>query len=193
MRTIDWAAGVVFAALAVALNFTIRIPAPFAPFLYYQIWEIPLVAAFFLFGTQVLLFATGVNTIVLLIFFPGALPLGPIYNMAAVLSMMVGVGFIKILLDRHTLKNLAIATILYTSFGIVARTAAMSLVNYVVLRYPSPVGFSLPEPSILIDIPLIVVFNATLALYTVPIGYSVAKTVATVIRTSAHRAPNAIA
>jgi riboflavin transporter FmnP len=186
MKTIDWAAGVVFGALAVALNFTIRIPAPFAPFLYYQIWEIPLVAAFFLFGTQVLLFATGVNTIVLLIFFPGALPLGPIYNMAAVLSMIAGVGFIKILLDRHALKNLAIATILYTSFGIAARTAAMSIVNYVVLRYPSPVGFSLPEPAILLDIPLIAVFNATLALYTVPIGYSAAKTVASVIETSGH-------
>jgi riboflavin transporter FmnP len=184
MKTIDWAAGVVFAAVAVALNFTIRIPAFYAPFLYYQIWEIPLVAAFFLFGTQVFLFATGVNTIVLLIFFPGALPLGPIYNMAAVLSMIAGIGFIKILLDRHALKNLAITATLYTSFGIAARTVAMSLVNYVILRYPSPVGFSYPEQAILVNLPVIAVFNATLALYTVPIGYSVAKTVATVIRTS---------
>jgi len=184
MKTRDLALGVVFSALTVALNFTIRIPAFFAPFLYYQIWEIPLVAAFFLFGTQIFLFATGINTIVLLIFFPGSLPLGPIYNMAAVLSMMTGVGFTKILLDRHTLKNLAITATLYTSFGIAARTAAMSLVNYVVLRYPSPVGFSMPEPAILIDIPLIAVFNATLALYTIPIGYSMAKTVAKLVRTS---------
>ena len=184
MKTRDLAVGVVFSALAVALNFTVRIPAPFAPYLYYQIWEIPLVAAFFLFGTQALLFATGINTIVLLIFFPGALPLGPMYNMAAVLSMMAGVGLIKILLDRHALKNLAIAVTLYTSFGIAARTAVMSLVNYVVLRYPFPVGFSMPEPDILIAIPLIAVFNATLALYTIPIGYSVAKTVARVARTS---------
>lgn len=184
MNTRDLAVGVVFSALAIALNFTIRIPAFFAPFLYYQIWEIPLVAVFFLFGTQVLLFVTGINTVVLLIFFPGALPLGPIYNLAAVLSMMAGVGFIKVLLDRHALKNLAITAALYTSFGIAARTAAMSLVNYVVLRYPSPVGFSMPEPAILVDIPLIAVFNATLALYTIPIGYSLAKTVARVVRTS---------
>lgn len=184
MKTRDLALGVVFSALTVALNFTIRIPAFFAPFLYYQIWEIPLVAAFFLFGTQIFLFATGINTIVLLIFFPGSLPLGPIYNMAAVLSMMTGVGFTKILLDRHALKNLAITATLYTSFGIAARTAAMSLVNYVVLRYPSPVGFSMPEPAILIDIPLIAVFNATLALYTIPIGYSVARTVARLVRAS---------
>jgi len=184
MKTRDLAVGVVFSALAVALNFTVRIPAPFAPYLIYQIWEIPLVAAFFLFGTQIFLFATGINTIVLLIFFPGALPLGPIYNMAAVLTMMTGVGLIKILLDRHALKNLAIAATLYTSFGIIARTAAMSLVNYVVQRYPSPVGFSLPEPAILVALPLIAVFNATLALYTIPIGYSVAKTVARVVKTS---------
>jgi len=184
MKTTDWAAGIVFGALAVALSFTIRIPAFYAPFLYYQIWEIPLVAAFFLFGTQVLLLATGVNTIVLLLFFPGALPLGPIYNMAAVLSTMAGIGLIKILLDKHTPKNPAISGTLYTSFGIAARTAAMSLVNYVVLRYPSPVGFSYSESAILVTIPVIAVFNATVALYTIPIGYSLAKTVARVIRPS---------
>lgn len=182
MNTRDLAVGVVFSALAIALNFTIRIPAPYAPYLYYQIWEIPLVTAFFLYRTQVFLFATGINTVVLLIFFPGALPLGPIYNLAAVLSMMTGVGLIKILLDRYALKNLAITTTLYTSFGLVARTAAMSLVNYVVLRYPSPVGFSYTESSILVTLPLIAFFNATLALYTVPIGYSLAKTVGRVVR-----------
>ena len=184
MKTRDLALGVVFSALTVALNFTVRIPAPFATYLIYQIWEIPLVAAFFLFGTQTFLFATGINTIVLLLFYPGSLPLGPIYNMAAVLSMMTGVGLIKILLDRHPLRNLAITATLYTSFGIAARTAVMSLVNYVVQRYPSPVGFSLSESEILVAIPLIAVFNATLALYTIPIGYSVAKTVARVAKTS---------
>jgi len=184
MKTRDLAAGVVFSALAVALNFTIRIPAPYSPFLYYQIWEVPLVAAFFLFGTQVFLFATCINTIVLLIFFPGALPLGPIYNMAAVLSMMAGIGFIKILLDRHALKNVAILGTLYSLFGIVSRTAVMSLVNYVVLRYPSPIGFSWQEPAILGYIPLIAIFNATLALYTIPLGYSAAKSVASIIKTS---------
>ena len=184
MKTRDLALGVVFSALTIALNFTVRIPAPYAPYLIYQIWEIPLVAAFFLFGTQTFLFATGINTVVLLIFFPGSLPLGPIYNMAAVVSMMTGAGLIKILLDRHPLKNLAIEASLYTSFGIVTRVAAMTLVNYVVQRYPSPVGFSLPESAILVALPLIAVFNATLALYTIPIGYSLAKTVAEVIKTS---------
>ena len=187
MKTRDLALGVVFSALTVALNFTVRIPAPFATYLIYQIWEIPIVAAFFLFGTQIFLFVTGINTIVLLILYPGATPLGPIYNMAAILSMMTGVGLIKILLDRHPLRNVAITTTLYTSFGIAARTAVMSLVNYVILHYPPPVGlspFPMTEAAILVALPLIAVFNATLALYTIPIGYSVSKTVARVIKTS---------
>jgi riboflavin transporter FmnP len=186
MKTRDLALGVVFSALTVALIFTARIPAPFAPYLIYNIWEIPIVAAFFLFGTRILLFVTGINTIALLVFYPGATPLGPIYNMAAVLSMMTGVGLIKILLDRHPLRNLAITTTVYTSFGIAARTVVMSLVNYVILHYPPPVGYApnMTESAILVALPLIAVFNATLALYTIPIGYSVAKTVARVVMTS---------
>ena len=52
MNTKTVATIAVFSALAIALNLSpFKIPAPFAPFLIYQIWEIPIVAAFLLFGT----------------------------------------------------------------------------------------------------------------------------------------------
>jgi riboflavin transporter FmnP len=183
MNTKEVAIGIVFSALIIVLNFAVRIPAPYAGFLIYQIWEIPIVAVFFLYGTELLLFVSAVNTGLLLVFFPGALPLGPIYNLLAILSMMGGIGLVKILMEKRALKNVAVAATLYTTVGIIVRTIAMTLVNYLVLRFPAPVGFSLPEPAILVYLPLIAVFNATLALYTIPIGYSIARVVARSIKT----------
>jgi len=44
----------VFAALTVVLSLSpVKIPAPYAPFLIYQLWEIPIVAAFLLYGLRV--------------------------------------------------------------------------------------------------------------------------------------------
>jgi hypothetical protein len=71
------------------LTLIFKIPALFAPFLYYQIWEIPLVASFLLFGPLVALFISVINTAVLIAYFPGNLPTGPLYNLAAVLSMLL--------------------------------------------------------------------------------------------------------
>jgi len=177
MKTRDLAAAVVFAALAAVVNFLLRVPAPFATFLYYQLWEIPILTAFFLFGTTVLIFVTGVNLVILFAFFQGNSPLGPVYWLVAWLSMMAGIGLIKILLDRRAIKNATATVILFTASGTVFRTAIMSIVNYSVLRFPPPVGFSLPEVVIIGYVPLIALFNATLALYTIPSSYTLAQIV----------------
>jgi riboflavin transporter FmnP len=184
MKTRDLAAVAIFSALAAVLNFLIRIPDPLATFLYYQIWEIPILVAFFLFGVTVLFMVTCVNTLILLAFFQGASVLGPLYWLIAWLSMMAGIGLIKMLLGRHALKNIVATATLYTLFGVVFRTVVMSLVNYSVLRFPPPVGFSLPEAAILVDIPLIAFFNATLALYTIPISYSLGQVMTRYLRIS---------
>jgi riboflavin transporter FmnP len=184
MKTTDLALGVVFSALAIALNFVIRIPDPSAPFLYYQIWEIPILTAFFLFGVTVLFLVTCVNLVVLFIFFQGSSLLGPVYWLIAWISMMAGIGLVKILLDRRSVKNVAIVAALYTAFGVAFRTMIMILVNYSVLRFPPPVGFSIDEGAIVgFYVPVIAFFNATLALYTIPISYSLAKTLTRIVRT----------
>jgi riboflavin transporter FmnP len=172
------AAVVIFAALATVLDLSpLKISFPPLPFLYYQIWEIPIVVAFLIYGATALILVTTINTAVLLVFFPGGLPFGPVYNMAAILSMILGIGIIKIFVTRHSPKNDVLVASLYTAFGVFFRTVFMSFVNYSVLGLPSPFGYSLPYAAVIVDLPLIAVFNATLALYTIPIAYSVARIV----------------
>ena len=83
---------IVFAALTIALNpdiTKIAFPAPYAPFLIYQIWEIPIVAAFLLVNLKSAVAISALNAVVLFAIFPGASPLGPVYNLAAIFSMLL--------------------------------------------------------------------------------------------------------
>lgn len=222
---------IVFAALTVALNLSpIKIPAPYAPFLIYQIWEIPIVAAFLLYGPRVGIPISIINTVVLLGIFPGELPTGPFYNLAAVLSMLFGI-YITHRFSAMRLRSIeisgviaAIMTLLpiYTAFqpglfdvtiilifvelvswiifmvtlfshvlgqrqgviltistavGVIFRVGLMTIVNWVFLPFPPPIGFGLPADVVIATLPIIGLFNATLALYTIPVGYFLARTV----------------
>jgi riboflavin transporter FmnP len=167
------AAIVVFAALTIALNLSpAKVPAPYAAFLIYQIWEIPIVAAFLLFGYKVGIAISIINTIVLLVAFPGAIITGPLYNLAAVTSMLFGIfiahRFLKSLINKR--RDVLTPTIL-TLFGTVFRVGFMSLINYTFLPFPPPIGFGMPTEAVVASLPVIGFFNATLALYTIPIGY----------------------
>jgi riboflavin transporter FmnP len=177
---------IIFAALTVALNpdiSRIALPAPYAPFLIYQIWEIPIVAALLLLNLKSALAIAGLNAVVLFAIFQGASPLGPVYNLTAIFSMIIGIYIAHALFyKRLSMKeisttwkyNTALATA-YTSFGITFRTIVMAFVNYFTLQYPPPVGYALAKP-IVIDyyVPVASLFNATLALYTIPLGYFIA-------------------
>jgi len=180
---------IVFVAVTVALNpaiSQIAIPFPLLPFLIYQIWEIPIVAAFVLIGRKVGVLIAVLNTAILTIFFPGALPTGPLYNLAATLSMLLGIYVIqKILKNKkpiETHQNYSDYTkskfvMFATALGMILRVVIMTLVNYVSLRYPYPIGFELNETAIIGSLPLTGLFNATLALYTIPIGLFIAKAI----------------
>ncbi len=143
---------IVFAALAIALNPTftqIQLAAPFAQGLIYQIWEIPIVVAFLIISPIAGLGVSLLNTAVLFAIFPGYLPTGPAYNLAATLSMQVGIFaavaigkrfFCSKNLDTNILtkaKWLAIAT----TTGILTRVAFMSIVLYFALPQSPPIGF----------------------------------------------------
>jgi riboflavin transporter FmnP len=164
----------IFTALAIVLNMSpIKIPAPYAPFLFYQIWEIPIVTVTLLYGFYIGIIISVINTLILLIVFPGALPTGPIYNLIAILSMILGIYFnIKYIVARFEKQQETITTVFSTTIGIIMRVLVMTIVNWVFLSYPPPVGFSMPQEAITPLIPLIAFFNATLALYTIPIGYT---------------------
>lgn len=167
---------ITFTAITIVLNLSpIKIPAPYAPFLIYQIWEIPIVAAFLLYGATAGVIITLINTVVLIAVFPGALPTGPLYNFTAILSMLLGIGITKIFVEKHSQKHEVFLATSFTISGIILRAGVMALVNWALLRFPPPVGYSMPETVIIATIPLVVIFNITLALYTIPIGYSLAK------------------
>lgn len=170
---------VVFGALTVALNLSpIKIPAPYAPFLIYEIWEIPIVASFLLFGLKVGTPISIINTALLLAIFPGELPTGPFYNLAAVLSMLFGIYVVQRFLPTGLAERQEIALpVIFTAFGILFRVGFMSLVNWAFLPFAPPVGFGLPVEVVVATLPVVGFFNATLALYTIPVGYFAARIV----------------
>jgi riboflavin transporter FmnP len=171
-----------FAAMAVVLNQPqFSVPAPYAPFLNYEVWEVPIAMSFLLFGGFTGVAVVLLNTGVLELYNPGALPTGPIYNMIAVLSMMAGV----LLVNRtYRGKGFAIAALLGTGLAVVARVGVMTVVNWLALPQPYPIGFNVPPagvPSLLV---LIAVFNGTVALYTVPLAHAGARAVMARFRSS---------
>jgi riboflavin transporter FmnP len=184
MNTRTLAITIVFAALTVALNPAVSgigLPAPYAPFLIYGLWEIPIVAAFLLINPASGIIISLLNATVLFAFFPGPLPTGPFYNLIAIFSMMLGLyisrRFIKRESDQQQKAVLKIAAA-STVFGIILRVAIMTLVNYVTLQQPYPIGFGLEEMAVLVTyLPATALFNGTTALYTVPMGEFIAHVV----------------
>jgi riboflavin transporter len=173
---------IIFSALAIALNlYGPKIPFPLADFLYFQIWEIPIVIAFLLIGPKTGLAVAGLNTLVLFAFFQGGLPTGPFYNLAAVLAMMLGIYLPYKIATRgkkdnigtYLKQHIAVITLSATALGIVLRVALMSVVNYVALQQVYPFGYQFPEAAALAYIPLIAVFNAIIAAYTIPISMAI--------------------
>ncbi len=79
----------VFAALTIVLNpafSKISIPAPFFPFISYEIWEIPIVVVFLLVGFRQGMAVAFINAIVLLLLFPRYTVIGSIIASIAMLS-----------------------------------------------------------------------------------------------------------
>jgi riboflavin transporter FmnP len=170
---------IVFAALTVFLNISpIKIPAPYAPFLIYQLWEIPIVTVSLLYGFQMGISVSIINTLILLLIYPGALPTGPIYNFIAVLSMLSGIYIAEKLSGNFIKSDKRKFFIISSTFlGTIMRVIAMTVINWIVLPFPPPIGFSIPPDIALTFLPLIGFFNATLTLYTIPLGAILAKSV----------------
>jgi putative flippase GtrA len=182
---------IVFAALTVALNpaFTnIAFYAPFATGLIYQIWEIPIVISFLIISPIAGVAISLLNTAVLFAVYPGILPTGPFYNLAATLSMQVGIFVAYVIAKRITHRKTQNPmaqfepkwVALSTAMGILFRVTFMSVLLYFALPQPPPIGFAnfgFDQAATVLYLPAAAFFNATLALYTIPIGYFVAKTV----------------
>lgn len=174
---------IIFTALAAVLNFYgPKIPFPLAPFLFFSFWEIPIVVAFLMGGPRSGITVGIINTLILLVVFPGALPTGPLYNLAAVLAMFIGI-YLPYLLAKHGCKNedfgsylkshIAIFSVAAITLGITVRVLLLTVINYFALQQPYPIGFSMPEFAVLGFLPLGAAFNAIVALYTIPIAIGI--------------------
>jgi len=160
-----------FAALAIVLNLAhIQVPFPPLNYLIYEFWEIPIVVCLLIFGFSAALTASVINTIILLFVNPGGSASGPIYNLIAVTITLLAIVAGSKISSRAGL-SLSYQITIATALAVLVRTAGMSVVNYALLPYPAPLGFSTPDSAVILILPLIAFFNATLALYTVPIGY----------------------
>lgn len=168
-------------ALAVILNLTISFPAPYATFLEYEIWEVPIVLALLMLGLRSGVTVAVLNSVVLELVKPGALPAGPLYNFAAIVAMFVGILAAQRVARK---RGWGVATLLVasTTLGVATRTSIMTVVNAVVLPLPYPIGFGSfgvtvsQVPALLL---LIGFFNFTVALYTIPLAYIVRRAIAT--------------
>jgi len=187
MNTKTISAVAIFAALAVALTITspVRIPAPPpVSFLKYAIWEIPIVVAFMLFGPLVGVAVAIINAIVLLAVYPGDLPVGPLYNLTAVLSMLLGIYVThKFIAKGFKMQSKTLFAVISTALGGVLRVGIMTIVNWTFLRYPYPVGFSIPDVALLPLLPFIGLFNFITVLYTVPLSHFLARIVSVGMKT----------
>jgi riboflavin transporter FmnP len=187
MNTKKLALTIVFAALTVALNpgiSKIGIPAPYAPFLIYGIWEIPIVAAFLLIGYKSGLAISVMNALVLFVFYPGWLPAGPFYNLIAILAMLLGV-FIANAAFKNAqtqTKQAAMMVTVATILGIVFRGIIMTAMNYVTLQMDYPFGLGYTSIFAIANLPVIAIFNITVVLYTIPLAYLVTRVIQRSIR-----------
>jgi riboflavin transporter FmnP len=163
-----------FTALAAVLNLLISVPDPGATFLFFEVWEIPILAVLLIMGIQGAATVAVLNALVLEVVKPGSLPTGPLYNLIAILSTFVGVLLAKHVTGSWKLRRKTL-WISATVAGASVRTLVMTFVNWIVLPLPYPIGFgsfgvtAAQVPSFLVPIGI---FNFIVASYSVPLAFS---------------------
>ncbi len=173
---------IVFSSIAISLNI-VKIPVIYYPGNFYQISQIPVVAAFLLFGA-------GIGILVGAISIAGGLTLfslGPagliVYPMDFVSLLLMFAGlyvFSRFFNRRNYSRGFPIwkkPVFSLTAGAIVFRGLFMSFVDYGVIFHvllPLIVGLNRPEAVIVGLIPVFVLYNITVPLYTIPIAYLLA-------------------
>jgi len=172
---------IVFTAVAIVLT-PIAIPAGFLRGWGFRFWEIPIVIAFLLFGLKIGLSVAVLRTLAEMTIFPSPVGiLGPPSALLGTIVMLLGLYAAEIFLKRKPApdKDRGVKSGLYfTVFGTLARLAFSPVAAFIIYGFLLPmVGVSIPVPAIIALIPLIMVFDLILSLYTIPIGYVVARIV----------------
>jgi len=192
MKTRTLSLIIIFTALAAALNvYGPKIPFPLAPFLFFTLWEIPIVLGFVMAGPKSGVIISIINTLILLVVFPGSLPTGPLYNLAAVLAMFIGIylpywfarrGCKSENIGSYLRSHLIAFTISATVLGIGVRVLLLTIINFFALQQPYPIGFSMPQDAVLLFLPVGAAFNAIVAAYTILIAIGITAAISSRIK-----------
>jgi riboflavin transporter FmnP len=175
MNTRAIAMTIAFAAVTVVLNPRFSgIAIPFVPPLWFQIWEIPVVAAFFLVGLKSGVGIALLNVAVLQAVSPGVPFNQPLANLVAIWGTLLGVYLAYKIILRNVSEEAAFPErkliVSSTALGILLRVAIMMPFLYML-------AILLVRPEIIVFLPLLAFHDVIVALYTVPLGYLVAKMV----------------
>jgi riboflavin transporter FmnP len=184
MNTKAIAMTIAFAVITIVLNPAISgvgVPFPPIPSLIYNIWEIAIIASFLLMGFKSGISIALLNSVFLFAVYPG--PSNSIFaigNSVAASSMMVGI----YLASRSTRKSnreessFGVRRIrLSTILAMLLRVVVMAPIMFAILHY-GIVAPKIPDSYIIaIVLPIQAVFNITIARYTIPVGFLVAKVV----------------
>ncbi len=183
MNTRSIAIIITFTALCITLV-PVRIPALYWPGFYYYFWEIPIVAAFLLFGFKAAFSIFVLTDVTRLLFFPGQSPvLAFIISFMPLLTVFLGIYFAQKLIQSRVSDGKSIsvkgATVYFTALGVAVRAGIMPFIDFAQYRFLFPLflGRDFSEAFILALMPGIVAFNIIVPLYGVSIGYLIAKTV----------------
>jgi riboflavin transporter FmnP len=184
MNTRAIAMTIVFAAITIVLNPAISgvgVPFPPLPRLIYNLWEIVIITAFLLMGFKSGISVAILNSAFLFAVYPG--PSNSIFaigNSVAASSMMVGIYIANRFTRKKSpkekpfgAKKIALSTIL----AMLLRIVVMAPIMFAILHFGilAPI---IPDSLIVtIVLPIQAVFNITIALYTVPVGFLLAKVV----------------
>ncbi len=166
----------VLSALAFVLSLTVQLPFPLASYLYLELWEIPAYLALFVYGLRPALAVAFVVLFLVQIFSPGPLPTGPLYNFIAVISTMIGAIIVTKVAGTPTRSSVTLGLAVVITSA-VARILLMTVVNYLVLPYPYPIGFSIPPSALPPILVVTAIFNAVVALYSVTLALLIASRV----------------
>ena len=175
---------IAFATITIVLNPAISgvgVPFPPLPSLIYNIWEIAIIAAFLLMGFKSGISIAILNSVFLFAVYPG--PSNSIFaigNSVAVTSMMIGI----YVANRFTRKNrqeersFVVRKITFsTILAMLLRVVVMAPIMFAILHYGILVPKIPDSITIAIVLPIQAVFNITIALYSIPVGFFVAKVI----------------
>lgn len=171
-----------FSALTIALD-PVRIPSVYLLGVFYRFCEIPIVAALLLFGPKIGVSVAVLNVAAEIILVPGpTVFVSPPFVLMLTLSMLLGVySALRFLKPRASLsENRGTKAIIYfTAFGALFRTALAPFILYPLYRFllSLVVGLSFSDIQVIALMPSLMLYAFTFSLYTIPIGYLIARTV----------------